>query len=261
MKKITPQISSFIKRNNTSILTGLSIIGVIGTAVMSAQATSKALKALKQARKNSDEPLTKMEVVAVMAPNYIPTVIAGVGTITCILGTGVINKQKQEALTSAYIFLDNSFKEYKKKVAELYGEAGELDVRKAIANNHYRSITVHQNKELFYDELSEYFFESTMLEVLDAEYQYNKMFAESGEVMVSDFYDLLTIPHSHESDIVGFDYMGAEEQGYAWIDFEHIPGKTDDGIPYYILCFSISPHPYYIGRLDPKLVIRDSRYE
>lgn len=121
----------------STLLTCIGAIGVIGTSVMSVKATPKAIKLLEESEKEKGEKLTKIEVVKTVAPAYIPAAILGISTIACIFGANILSKNNQAALASAYAILDRSYKEYRNKVSELYGEEAEDRVKNEIANDHY----------------------------------------------------------------------------------------------------------------------------
>lgn len=104
---------------------------------MSVKATPKAIKLLEESEKDKGEKLTKIEVVKTVAPAYIPAAILGISTIACIFGANILSKNNQAALASAYAILDRSYKEYRNKVSELYGEEAEDRVKNEIANDHY----------------------------------------------------------------------------------------------------------------------------
>lgn len=91
---------------------------------------------LHEAKKEKGEPLTKFEVIKVAGPLYIPSILIGVSSIACIVGSNVLNKQKQAALVSAYTMLDQSYKEYKNKVIELYGDEAEKVVEEVLEKEH-----------------------------------------------------------------------------------------------------------------------------
>ena len=104
-----------IKRSTAStVLTVLGGVGVVATVVTAIKATPKALKKIEEAKELKGEELTKMEIVKTTATTYIPTVVIGVSTVACIFGANVLNKRQQAALMSAYAFVDNSYKEYKR---------------------------------------------------------------------------------------------------------------------------------------------------
>ena len=104
---------------------------------MSVKATPKAIKLLEESEKEKGEKLTKIEAVKTVAPAYIPAAILGISTIVCIFGANILSKNNQAALASAYAILDRSYKEYRNKVNELYGEEAEDRVKNEIANDHY----------------------------------------------------------------------------------------------------------------------------
>ena len=115
-------VQQFIKHNASTILTCVGAGGVVATAVMVAKESPKALSLLEYATEEKGEKLTKWEKVKIAGPVYIPAVITGTATIACIFGSNIISKHQQASLMSAYALLDNSYKEYKKKTDELYGE-------------------------------------------------------------------------------------------------------------------------------------------
>ena len=69
---------------------------------------------------------------------------------------------------SAYGLLDTSYKEYSKKVKELYGEEADNKVKEEVTKEHYTEIpeTIPEGKQLFFDFRTLNYFESTMDEVL-----------------------------------------------------------------------------------------------
>ena len=127
-----------IKRSHVStLLTCIGAIGVIATSVMAVKATPKATRLLEASEEEKGEKLTKMEMVKIAGPAYIPAVLVGASTIACIFGANILTKHNQASLASAYILLDRSYKEYRNKVNALYGEEADDEVRAKVANDHY----------------------------------------------------------------------------------------------------------------------------
>ena len=116
-------------------LTILSAVGVIGTAVTAVRATPKALKIIEE--EFEDIPPTKKEAIRATWKCYIPATIIGVATIGCIIGSTSISYKSQVSLISAYTLLERSFKEYKDKVKEMFGEDGEREVKASIVRDHF----------------------------------------------------------------------------------------------------------------------------
>ena len=154
----------------TGILTCLAGIGVIATAVIAAKATPKACELLEEAEDIKGEELTVVEKVKTAAPAYIPTAITCAATIGCIFGAAILSKKGQANIAGAYALLDRSYKEYKKKVEEMYGEDADDQVQEAIANDAYEEleedIPWEEGKLLFFDFNAMEFFNSRMEDVL-----------------------------------------------------------------------------------------------
>jgi hypothetical protein len=211
---------------------------------MAVRATPKALRLLEEAEREKGEELTKLESVRIAGPAYIPSILVGVSTIACIFSANMLNQRKQAALTSAYALLDSSYREYKNKVEELYGEGANKEVRTEIAKDKYEDadITVSDDKRLFYDEFSGRYFESTLADVLRAEYAINKQIAEWGSAYLNDYYEMLDIPTTDYGDHVGWSSCGLYEMyWHQWLDFGHDKLVLADGLECTIITFFQEP--------------------
>ena len=196
----------FLRRNSSTILTCIGAVGVVATSVMAVKATPKALTLVENAKKEKGDELTKFETVKVAGVVYVPSIIMGAATLACIFGSNVISKRQQATLMSAYALLDTSYKEYKQKVDELYGEEAGVKVREEIAKDKYAGdgTLVDDGKELFYDFYSGRYFESTREAVLLAEYETNRALVVNGAVSLNEFYSFLGIEEMPEYDLVGW---------------------------------------------------------
>ena len=217
---------------------------MVATSIMAVKATPKALKLLEDAKREKGEELSKIEVVKTAGPAYIPAIVTGAATLACIFSAQILNKRQQAAITSAYALLDNSFREYKKKISELYGEEANQQVREEIARDNYEEadISVEDDKQLFYDDLSGRYFESTVQAVQEAEYHLNRKLSTTDYATLNDFYDLLKIPHIDSGDTLGWS-SGKNFEYYwqSWIDFTHEKVVMDDGLECYILYIQSPP--------------------
>ena len=118
-------------------LTCLGGLGVIATSVLAARSTPKAMKLLENAKEEKGEELTKVEVIKTAAPAYASTIAVGAATIACIIGIGLLDRRSQGSLMSAYALLDKSYRTYRDKVTELYGEDADKTVKNSIAKDVY----------------------------------------------------------------------------------------------------------------------------
>lgn len=234
----------FVRRNGSTILTWAAAIGVVGTAVVTADATKKAAKRVKQAEQAKGEELTKTEVFKAAAPAYIPVVVTGAATISCIFGANKLNKRQQAALLSGYALLDSSYKEYKKKVEEMYGEGADKEIEEEIVKDHRDEVKNLPKDEirLFYDTFSMRYFESTIDTVRLAEYNLNRDLSMRDYVYLNEWYDYIGLEHID----TGFDYgwstsMNFDMYWQSWIDFYHNKTVMDDGLEVIVIDFFIEP--------------------
>lgn len=231
MKNLVNMSRLFLRKNAPTILTTMGGVGVVATAVMAVKATPKALALIEQAEAEKGEKLTKVEVVKTASVVYIPAVLVGAGTIACIFGANVLNKRQQAALMSAYALLDSSYKEYKAKTVELYGEDADNNIKEAVAKDKYENADITGTGEsLFYDEYSKQYFKSTMVDVQNAEYYINRDLVMRDYATLNDFYDYLGIPHHPAGDELGWSSgMNFDYYWQTWIDFVHTPMTMEDG--------------------------------
>jgi hypothetical protein len=125
--------NAFLKQHSSTILTVMGAIGVGATAVIAVKDTPKALQILEEAKQEKGEELTVKEKIITAGPVYIPAIAVGVSTIACIFGANALNKRNQAALMSAYALLDQSYKDYKRKVGDIYGEDADKRIIEEVA--------------------------------------------------------------------------------------------------------------------------------
>lgn len=224
MNKLVRHTKLFFSRNGSTILTCMGGVGLVATAVLTAQATPKAMTRVENARDEKGEELTKVETVIAAAPAYIPPVITGIAALACMFGATSLNKRQQASLVSAYALLDNSYKEYKKKVGELYGEDANGKVKEEIAKDKYKESELKPSGDLklFYDDFSGRLFESTIEKVQTAEYNINRDLSMQGYATLNEFYDYLgLVPIEGGGDLGWSAAMNFDYYWQQWIDFGH----------------------------------------
>ena len=244
MNNLLSKSQVFLKRNSSTILTCIGAAGVIATTVTAVKATPKAMTLLEKAKKEKGSELTKLEVVKIAGPAYIPSALLGASTLACIFGANMLNKRGQASLMSAYALLDSSYKDYKNKVEELYGEDANSRVEEELAKDKYNESDheLSDNKQLFYDDYSGRYFESTMEDVLRAELEINKLLCVCGGAYLNEFYDALGLETVNYGDYMGWStFMMLETCWDAWLAFEHTKVTMDDGLECYIITMGYEP--------------------
>lgn len=82
---------------------------------------------------------------------------------------------------------------------------------------------------LFFDELSNRYFWSSIEEVREAEYHFNRNLALRGYAELNELYDFLGLEPTAFGATVGWSLeAGVEFYGYSWVDFYHECHESDD---------------------------------
>ena len=248
-------VQRFVKCNASTILSVLGVAGVIATTVTAVKATPKAMEFVKKAEEEKGEKLSKWEKVNVVGVAYIPTVLVGTATVACILGANLVSRRQQATLMSAYALLDRSYKDYKNKANELYGDGAGKQICEGIVKDKYTGdeSSGDDGKELFYDFYSGRYFESTKEHVMRAQYEVNRSLFVNYAVGLNEYYDLLGLEEKPEYEMLGWSCGQMEEMyGHPWIEFEHeeiiLDGdlEYDEGLKCTIINMPLSPFVDYL---------------
>lgn len=165
-----------------------------------------------------------------------------------------MSKRHQAALVSAYAILDSSYKDYRRKLKELYGEEAHEKIVEAIAIEKAEDMYVRNAymcgtcdlasddscKDLvtFYDEHSGRFFESTIEQVIQAEYHLNRNYILRGYSFLNEFYEFLGIEETEYGSVLGWT---PTDDGEYWIEFNHVKSIGKDGMEFYRIEMPFEP--------------------
>lgn len=247
--KLSYKSKVYFKKNGPTILTVVGAIGVVGTAVTAVKVTPKVVKLLEAQEAEKESSLTTIEKIQIAGPHYIPTILLGAGTIVCMFGANALNKRQQASFISAYALLDNSFKEYKKKVEELYGEGANVHVQKEIVKDKYDEedldLEFEEDEMLFYDYFSERYFTAKMEDVIQAEYKLNRQLHTNGGAYLNEWYEFLdnkAVGPIRKGQELGWSTGVLESHYWAnWIEFDHELVVMEDGIECTIVTMRYEP--------------------
>lgn len=241
--KIPKRVGHQLYRSSPTILTVVASVGVIVTTITAVRATPKAIKLLKEAEAEKGENLTKVEIIRVAGPSYIPSTLLGISTIVCIFGANALNQKKQTSLMSAYAMLNESYKQYRKSAKIVYGEDADGKIHAEIAKDAmvhtydwgYQVYNMDMDSEserlLFYDLASKKHFRTTMAAVLNAQYHVNRNLAVGGDCSLNEYLSFLGVEGIDGGDDLGWDisYM-VEEMDCYWLDFDNYKSTLEDGL-------------------------------
>lgn len=143
-----------LQKRSPEIMLVTGVVGVVVTTVMACKATTKASKiaettkealdniheaketGITQANESYSEADAQKDLVAVYAGTakeyvklYAPSVVVGVASISCIVFSHRIQKQRNAALAANLTATTTAFKNYRSRVAERFGEQVEKELR------------------------------------------------------------------------------------------------------------------------------------
>lgn len=246
-------LTHFFKRNSATILTVVGAVGVVATTVSAVKATPKAIEVLEKAEEEKGEKLTTIEKIKVAGPAYIPSAVIGMSTIACIFGANAMNKRQQASIMSAYAFLDASYKEYKNKIKDVYGDEANKKVAAEIAKDHvgdYVGMPEEDDEErIFIDMATLKYFSSTPEKVLKGFDCFNETLAIRGYASVNELYELIGAEPFDLGYEVGWSrsmFNLNYEQREPEVIFTLEMQTLDDGMEIYSITPDIDPSPEYL---------------
>lgn len=236
-----------------SIFSCLGFAGMVSTTILAVRATPKAIRLIEEdsAKKHNGNPRAYSNIEAIKSAwkMYIPSFVTGIFTTFCIFEADSLHRRRQAAIFGSYILLDQSYREYKRKVENVIGKEKETEIRESILRDRYSKYKEIGpcDKLLFYIDHYDRFFERTMLEVQEAEYLINRKFAEEGCVCLNDLFELLDIPRNNVGAMLGWSQdSNYDKYGRSWIDFEHELVTLDDNLECRIITMINPPEATYL---------------
>ena len=82
-------------------------------------------------KEEKGEKLSKWEKVK--AASYVPAVLIGAATVTCVIGANLLTSRRQANIASAYALVNELYKQYQNKVREIYGDEVHQEIMELIA--------------------------------------------------------------------------------------------------------------------------------
>lgn len=248
------------RKNSPTILFVGGIVGVVGTVVLSSKATLKLESVLSENEKKqeqandlvSNDPTytakdytkdmatLKVRLATDVVRLYAPSVVLGVLSVGALTGSHVTLTRRNTAIMAAYATVDQSFKDYRKRVIAKYGkdvdEQLRFETKEELVQStdsdgnivsELRAITGYSQYARFFDEScrdwqatpeKNYFF-------LRSQQQWaNDMLKARGHVLLNEVYDALDIPRTKEGLVVG--WVSDSKHGDNYIDFGFMDGDN-----------------------------------
>jgi len=234
--------------HSPTILTALSVTGTLATAYLTGKATLKASKILHDAQNERDpfeddyklEPREKFDLVW---KEFVPAAGIAVVTIACMVAANRIGARRVAALATAYTIAEKAAVAYKDKVVETIGKKKEETVRTALAQDEIDRHPISRETvyveggggDLFRDSWSGRYFNSSIVNLERAANQINSTLNSDFSATLSDFYDLVGLDRTDESDMIGWNSDCPLELEFSW-------GSTPDERPCGVMRFRTVPY-------------------
>lgn len=236
---------SNVAKNSPTILTGLSVTGVVGSIVLGADNTIKALEILKEVDPNNE--MTKKEKIKTTWKCYTPTMIMSGVTIACIIGSNSISSRRNAALAGLYSLSKTALSEYQAKVVEKIGTTKHKEIKDEIIKDKLKrdpaskhEVILGKGEILCFNALDNRYFYSDRESIKAAINKVNRDMMTDMFSTLNDLYSELDIDRSKLGDLVGW-YI---DDGNIEPDFSS--QLSDDGRPCLVLDFYTPPR--YVDR-------------
>ena len=254
-----------VQKHSPEILAGVGVVGTVASAVMACKATLKLNDILDDCKETRDKikaveadpkyqneytpedakkdlTVNYTQTAVKIAKLYAPAVILGSASLGCLLASNDILRKRNAALSAAYMTVDKSFKEYRSRVAERFGEEVEKEIRYNIKAQEIETIVANEDGSEtvvmeeakvmdpnLYSDYARFFDEANPNWQNDPEYnlmflksqqQYaNDLLKSRGRLFLNEVYDMLGIDRSKAGQVVGWTYNPKNPTGDNFVDF------------------------------------------
>ena len=272
---VTSKAVMKLKKHSPEILVVAGIAGTVVSAVLACKATTKVAEILDETKGTLDTIHEGMETGAIngqeytnedgkkdtvvvyaqtgmkLAKLYGPAIILGTLSVTSILASNNILRKRYVALGAAYAAIDKSFKEYRGRVIERFGEQVDTELKYGIKAKKFEEIEVdpETGKEKKVKKTvmvadpnlqSDYavYFDSKSRNY-ETNPDYNRMFLKAqqafandklqtrGHLFLNEVLDDLDLPRTPAGQIVGWTKDGPD--GYVNFRIVEVERETEDG--------------------------------
>lgn len=229
---------NFIQKNQSTILTGLGVAGLVSTAVLTAQATAKATRKIDSIQ----EELTMKERFLLTWRLYIPPVTMGVVSVACIIGAHSADVKKNAALAGLYTLTEETLQDYRQKVKEKLGEKKEEEVYGEVTQERINKhpvkssevIVTGKGDVLCYDSYSGRYFKSDIETLRRIQNDLNHDMMGQMWVALNDLYCVLGLEPVKMGDDIGWT---TDEL----IEMKFSSNLTKDGEPCLVIDLNAKP--------------------
>ena len=266
MSRSLHKVGFQLKKHSPEILVATGVVGVVTSAVMACKATTKVNDILEDTKEQVEkihevandpqyadrytEEDSKKDLTIVYAQTglklaklYGPSIILGALSLGCIVTSHGIMRKRNVALTAAYAAVDSSFKKYRGRVIDRFGEELDKELRYNIKTKEVEETVINEDGteskvkktikvaddptnnspySIFFDcgndgwdpdpELSKFF-------LIRQQNYANEKLREQGYLFLNDVYEMLGAKITKAGQCVGWIYDEKNPVGDNYVDF------------------------------------------
>lgn len=218
LSKLFDKLLRVVHDNGPEILTAMGVVGVGTTAYLAAKGAPQAKDAIeseKAVRHVAKMPQpTPFETFQIVWPFYVPAVISGVGTVSCIVLASKGNAKRTAAAVTAYSVTERAFSDYREKVTHELGRNKDQKVLDAVSQDYVRQhppppkgqivVLGKKGDTLFLENYTGRYFRSDMETIRKAKNDVNEWIITDGKASLNDFYDAIGLAFTENSSRLGW---------------------------------------------------------
>lgn len=245
------RVSKVAADNSPAILTAIGATSAAAAAYLAARAGFKSAEEISVENAARDESiddyrLTTQEKFDLTWKNYVPAATCVVVSVTSVICANRISDRRAAALASAYSIVEKSYTEYRTKNIEKIGKKKEAEVRAEMAQDRVNAhppnmstiIVTGVGATRVRDEWSGRYFTGDIETLRKAQNDFNQTLVNSTHLPLTEFYHLVGLPPTRESDQVGWDTDKL-------LELEFQGTLHEDGTPCISMDFKVPPNARY----------------
>lgn len=214
IRLLVKPLTEFVGKNAPTICALIGCAGVVGTGVLAAKETPKALKAIERAKETKGSDLTILEKTIACAPCYISAVAVGGAAIAVILMGNKISITRLATMATLYEASKSNLDKVQDKVKELFGEEGQNKVHDSIIDDELKKDSsvdfdhverLNYGNTLFWDSVTGSYFRGDINDLRKSVNEFNQQILRSGWMSLNDWHDYLGLDWIAIGDDIGWD--------------------------------------------------------
>ena len=258
-----------LKKHSPEILVVAGVIGTVTSAVMACKATLKVSDVIDETKEtietihdcvgkglktsdgeeytqevaNKDLTIVYIQTGWKFAKLYGPSVLLGVASIGCMVGSNQILRKRNIALGAAFTAMDKSFKEYRGRVIEKFGKDLDRELRfntkakqieETVVDENGKESTVTKTVEIIDPNVAHSIYSVVFCEgntgwtknaelnkvfLLQQQNYANDKLRLNGVLTLNEVYDMIGAPRTAYGQLAGWVYTEDSSVGDNFVDF------------------------------------------